>query len=64
MVFSLGSDHLDVKRNYLNGYERGTFKRVKGSGVLQLDKWSLQLLLEGLDPRELKRPPRWSPRVG
>lgn len=44
--------------------ERGTFKRVKGSGVLQLDKWALQLLLEGLDPRELKRPKRWSPRVG
>jgi len=44
--------------------ERGTFKCVKGSGVLQLDKWALQLLLEGLDPRELKRPARWSPRVG
>ncbi len=48
----------------LSAEERGTFKRVKGSGVLQLDKWALQLLLEGLDPRELKRPKRWSPRVG
>ena len=44
--------------------ERGRFKRVKGSGTLQLDKWALQLLLEGLDPHDMKRPARWSPRVG
>ena len=42
--------------------ERGTFKRISGTGALQIDVGGLRLILEGLDPREIKRPARWSPK--
>ena len=42
--------------------ELGTFKRVRGSGTLQVDRGALALILEGLDLNEVKRPSRWSPK--
>lgn len=42
--------------------ERGTFKRVRGSGTLQVDRGALALILEGLNLNEVKRPSRWSPK--
>ena len=43
--------------------ERGTFKRMKGTGALQIDSGALALILEGLDAEAVKRPTRWSPKV-
>ena len=43
--------------------EKGTFKRIqsdKQSNII-LDTGALVLLLEGLDPSQVKRPQRWLP---
>ena len=43
--------------------EKGTFKRIKSAGhsKIILDSGALVLLLEGLDPNQVKRPNRWIP---
>ena len=42
--------------------ERGTFKRMRGTGTLQVDSGALALILEGLDLNTVQRPARWSPK--
>ena len=42
--------------------ERGTFKRMRGTGALQVDSGALALILEGLDLNKVQRPARWSPK--
>ena len=42
--------------------ERGTFKRMRGTGALQVDSGALALILEGLDLNMVQRPARWSPK--
>lgn len=43
--------------------EKGTFKRIQSAGhsKIILDSGALVLLLEGLDPNQVKRPNRWIP---
>ena len=43
--------------------EKGTFKRIQSAGQSKiiLDSGALVLLLEGLDPNQVKRPNRWIP---
>jgi transposase len=43
--------------------EKGTFKRIQSAGYSKvlLDSGALVLLLEGLDPSQVKRPNRWLP---
>ena len=43
--------------------EKGTFKRIQSAGhsKIVLDSGALVLLLEGLDPNQVKRPNRWIP---
>ena len=58
-VFRRAEPQCEATRKRL---DRGTFKRMKGTGALQIDSGALALIMEGLDAEVVKRPTRWRPK--